>query len=531
MKKNYSFLFFLILKTMTGFSQPANNNISNTSFFAGEPYLAVNPSNHQNIVIAWMALDFSTGFRVAIKSKVSFDGGNTWGNQYIQPHFGATWQSADVCLQYRPNGTLYLTYIDYREAPDSGGVYITHSKNGGITWTLPTRIWNGLTEDPSKRPFDRPWLAIDNSATSNGGAFYMTTKPAPWIAAPNRPYLKTSLDSGQTWSNYRNIDTINYLVGNIAAPMAFPTVSADGALCIAYPSYLTSQFVYPKYLLAKSYNRGASFLYYDLFINPVSVTNSEYKLGYRLAANPSNANQLAFAFIAQTNGDPDVFLTTTNNGGISWNKPVRVNDDLISNGKGQDMVWVNYDNNNKLVLTWRDRRNGTGSGFYQSSDTYCAVSTDNGNTFQTNVRLSNATVPFDSILTQSGNDFLSNQFLNDTIYSAWGDVRTGKLNIFFTKTAYTTGTGLLPININEGLFSIYPNPASNKLNFTYSDNKIKKLEIKLLNATGQEVLSKEILLNSHEFSLDVSHLLPGIYFVNIIADKQKQFEQTISINK
>ena len=107
------------------------------------------------------------------------------------------------------------------------------STDGGITWSSPVTVWN-ITEQTTKEPMDRPWLAVDNSSTTNEGMLYLTTKPPPWIPAPNRPYLKTSSDSGLTWSAYRYIDTTGYLVGYyIKQPMAAVAVASDGALCVA----------------------------------------------------------------------------------------------------------------------------------------------------------------------------------------------------------------------------------------------------------------------------------------------------------
>ena len=48
-------------------AQPANINVSLTSLFEGEPYIAINPANPNNIVIAWMADD---AFKARIKSEV-----------------------------------------------------------------------------------------------------------------------------------------------------------------------------------------------------------------------------------------------------------------------------------------------------------------------------------------------------------------------------------------------------------------------------------------------------------------------------
>src|SRR5205807_5852109 len=99
-------LCLLLFGFANGIAQPLNINLSGTTAFEGEPYLAVNPTNNKNIVVAWMAADLSTSFRVTIKSKTSFDGGVTWGNAHNQPHQGSTWHSADVSMAFHRNGTL-----------------------------------------------------------------------------------------------------------------------------------------------------------------------------------------------------------------------------------------------------------------------------------------------------------------------------------------------------------------------------------------------------------------------------------------
>ncbi|MBK7667123.1 MAG: hypothetical protein IPJ32_07060 [Sphingobacteriaceae bacterium] len=129
-------------------------------------------------------------------------------------------------------------------------------------------------------------------------------------------------------------------------------------------------------------------------------------------------------------------------------------------------------------LFWRDKRNGTGTGFYQPSDIYCSVSLNNGASFQSNIRLTNISAAHDTVLTQDGNDFLSCELVNDTIYATWGDVRTGKLNIYFAKTSIATGLGLEPILLNgEDAPSVlvYLNPTSDKLKISVKDeNKINQ---------------------------------------------------------
>jgi hypothetical protein len=514
------YLLSALLLSSLGFKSqtaPPNATISTSPFYAGEPFIAINPTNHNNIVIGYMTIGTVTPFKVAIKTVASFDGGLSWGSPNYKPHAYSTWGSADVSMKFRKNGIVYLTYIDYHQ-PDSGGVYITHSANGGINWSVPVRLWNANTEDPSKLPLDRPWLAVDNSTATSQGMMYVTTKPAPWINPPgNRPYLKWSKDSGATWSNYRYIDTTAHLVGSvIAQPMAAVCVAADGALCLNYPSYMTSQSVYPKIIFAKSYNKGGTFQYYDLLVNPVPVTSSNnYKLGANMAAHPTDPNKLAFIGISEPNAnDPDVFVSTTNNGGSTWSPLVKVNDD--NSGKAQDMAWINYSNNNKLVACWRDRRNGTGTGIAQASDIYCSVSTDNGATFLPNMRLSNITVPYNAVLDSSGNDFLCTELLNDTIYAVWGDIRNpaNKINIYFTKTSINTGTGTKPILINgDQQLLLFPNPAKDKVNFNSSG--FKDCELIIYGIKGDKLYSEKIEKENQLDQLDLNGLKNGIYLVTI----------------
>jgi hypothetical protein len=517
-------LLFVLVISLKGLAQspPPNATISTSPFYAGEPFMAINPTDPKNIVIAYMTIGTVTPFKVAIKTVVSFDGGMSWGSPHYKPHNYSTWSSADVSMKFRNNGTVYLTYIDSHQ-PDSGGVYITHSTNGGINWSAPVRFWNANTEDPIKLPLDRPWLAVDNSTATSQGMMYVTTKPAPWINPPgNRPYLKSSKDSGATWSNYRYLDTTGHLVGSvIAQPMAAVCVAADGALCVNYPSYMTSQSVFPKIIFAKSYNKGGTFQYYDLVVNPAPVASSnKYKLGANMCAHPTDPTKLAFIGISEpTANDPDVFVSSTTNGGTTWSALHKINDD--NSGKAQDMAWINYSTNNKLVACWRDRRNGTGTGIAQASDIYCAVSTDNGSTFAPNMRLSNITVPYDAVLDSSGNDFLCSELVNDTIYAVWGDIRNpaNKINIYFTKTSINTGTGTKPILINgENDLAFFPNPAKDKVNF--NSTGFKGCELIVYGIKGDKVLSRKIDVEERSDQLDVSSLKNSVYIITAEKDNR-----------
>jgi len=156
-----------------------NQNISNGQFFDGEPYLAIDPTNPKHIVVAWMGYTF--GNPLGIKTRVSFNGGATWSAPKTLPHFSPSFHSADPSLAFGTDGTLYACYIDYRENPDSGGVYVIRSSDGGLNWTNAVKAIDAYA-DGSKYPLDRPWLTVNPV----NGHLYITTKPAPWVAPTDR---------------------------------------------------------------------------------------------------------------------------------------------------------------------------------------------------------------------------------------------------------------------------------------------------------------------------------------------------------
>ena len=463
-----------------------------------------------------MGLKFSGGqFRIAIKTRASFDGGNTWSTANSLPHFGTGYGSADVSMAFDKNGLLYICYIDYRQAPDSGGIYVARSFDGGNNWDTPTKAFD-MNDVANKRPIDRPWMVADNSNTANAGTIYITTKPAPWIPPPNRNYYKISTDSGRTWSAIANVDGGTHLVGNaIAAPMATPAVTAGGKFCAIYPSYVASQNILPAFYIAQSRDQGQTLFYNTVIATTPAVSDTNLKNGYRLVANPSDSNQMIFLSPDAMNGDADIMALHSNDGGETWSSRVRVNDDATGNAKAQDMVWGAYNEQNKFVVTWRDRRDATANGFWNAGyDFYYATSNDNGQTFSANQKLTSQFVAFDSVISANGNDFMSCTYYDDTLYSVWGDTRTGKMNIFFSKTIVSSNitVSIFFLEENDNSFQIFPNPCKNDLNFSVSKELIGQ-DLRIYDAEGKTILSQRI--SKSDLQLPVSGLAKGIYFLQI----------------
>ena len=505
------FIFFTSI-SISLYSQ--SENISEGNLFDGEPFMLVNPENQQHIIIVWMGFD---GFElIKIKERVSFDGGNSWTDIIEIPHLTTGFTSADPSMDFDSEGNVYLCFIDYNPAGTAGAVLVYRSADGGLTWGAPTEVIDAFA-DGLELPIDRPWMTIDRSGGMSDGNIYITTKPAPWIPFPNRNYFISSTNNGLSYNAWRYIDTIGWRIGNfIQAPMATPAVSSDGIFHTIYPAWEFTENILPRFILASSENAGGTFNYHEVIESAGDelITDTSAKVGYLLKCDPIDPEHLAFFTILQTAGDADIYLLETFNSGVTWNEQVRVNDDPINSGKMQDLVWANFDLDGDLLVSWRDRRNDTDTGFSVSSEIYGAIRWKDSVEFSDNFKISNTLVEFDDVLLGNGNDFMCNALINDTIYATWGDTRDGFLNIWFNKISANTliGTGIQNIaSESKDLISIYPNPTSNTIAIEFET--ISTLLV--YDILGNCVFKMDDL-NSNFVNLDISPFKTGNYTVKIL---------------
>ncbi|MFI5263148.1 MAG: T9SS type A sorting domain-containing protein [Candidatus Kapaibacterium sp.] len=513
------FLSFLLLScvVIAADGQPQNESVSSGTIFDGEPYLAVNPTNQDNMVIAWMSYDINAGGtlleRFGIRLRSSFDGGKTWGNEVVMPHYVKTYHSADVSMAFHKDGTLYIEYIDYRTSPDSGVIVVSHSSDGGKSWSTPIKAFDGY--DNNDKPIDRPWIVVDNSGRASDGTIYITTKPVFWDPLPNHSYMKYSADGGISWSTIAAIDGGGYGSDLIQQPMASPAVSSDGIFHAAYVSW--QKITDPaRIVLASSSDHGANFTHSVIYLPQAGAGKDTLsKLGYRLAGNPLDAKNMIFTAIDSHLGDNDVFSAVTIDGGASWTAPIRINDDPVGNGVWQDLVWANYSDNGKCVISWRDRRNGDSSGYEKGSDIYFSVSTDGGKSFGKNVKLSDQTAAFNKVLNGSGNDFHCTSIVHDSICAVWGDTRSGKLTIYFAKAALSDGIAkVIQVSQGKSNFLLYPNPASHSVSLRFTLDKPDLTDLFIYDLTGKEIWHDGAnKTNTVTQTVDLSGFSDGVYTV------------------
>jgi hypothetical protein len=506
----------LLLFAILSFSLNAQNNVqvSTGTFFEGEPYLAIHPTNQQHLVAAWMG--FQLNNKVVIKSSVSTNGGVTWSTPTWQPHEQTNWSSADPSLAFHHSGTLYMSYIDYdNEAHSAGKIVLRKSIDGGLTWGNAVEAIS-TADCPNKLCIDRPWIAVDNSGTSTDGTIYITSMNAnqpTLVTPPYNPYVSISTDGGQTFQAPKYLEGPGYLAGStIAQPMPSPVVSSNGKFSAIYPSYLPSQSPFARMIIASSTDAGATLTHQIAYQGAgLGVSNNLLKTGYLFRVNPANNNHYALFFLNGQSDGADINMIETTNGGANWSSFKRINQDALGNGKLQDLVWAAFDEDGDLVVCWRDRRNGNGNTFDVASEIYCTHRYNNSTTFEPDYAI-NPLVPHDAVLEEKGNDFMNVQVKSDTAYAIWGDVRNGSLRIYLNKWSIRTGTSSLTNIYEDKQLNIAPNPVENTVQIPAS---IVGRNFQLFSQNGQ--LLEEGKFTEQHFNCE--KLRSGSYFFRAIGDK------------
>ncbi|MDZ4759009.1 MAG: exo-alpha-sialidase [Bacteroidota bacterium] len=482
--------------------------------FCGESNLAVNPTNG-NMVVAWMKLTAVTPIPIiSMAVSNSTDGGKTWSNPVYMPHYFKTGTSADPTMAYNSSGELFLVYIDSKLAKDSGGVYISKSSDDGKNWAAPNKLID--FNDGPDIPIDRPFIAIDKSNNIHKGRIYVTSKSYKDGQKPHHIWYTFSDNKGKTWNPPAVLDTLCIPIDPNSSTACYPAINSTGKFMVMYFSYNTKYNIYPRILVAESYD-GINFTFNPALnlsaISAIPATDSLLQPSMSFTTNPQDSNNYMICWADNRNNDLDIYSIYTSDG-KNWSTPNRVNDDNISNGFHQDMCWSAVSPNGTFGIGWRDRRNNTKN---QNSDyvIYCAVSTDKGKTFQSNIKINQISgslmVPVD------GNDFIGLEVSDSMLMSTWADKRNGKNQLYYNSKKYITNTAIANnFDINNGI-SIYPNPADEVINIYIKDNRSNYI-IEITDLLGQQVYKQSTSINLTPISTK-SFAAKGAYLVKIFDKK------------
>jgi hypothetical protein len=341
--------------------------IGNAVRGAGEPVIAINPKNPNNIIVGAMAnLHYVEGAplgtgqqRISVEARVKYrntpgssisvyaisnDRGRTW--RFMEDSFRDTFKmngTADAFVGAAADGTLFMGAMNFfpqnaspqmlelEKEPDPGLLFgatdIALSHDEGKTWSTPVHVMGQPSKQDEygpgvkpvfrgKTPYDRPFLITDEST----GAIYIPGNGSGGEPPHRETFLRASNDNGKTWGLIYAYDSPDYPQGGGAArPPA-----AHGVLGVAYvassvPSNTSAKC--PCIVFGASRDEGKSFERH-IVQSEVPVQRGFGGMGSpRLAADPSHPGRFAVMTLAGGNGELQVYLT--DDYGKTWKGPAR----------------------------------------------------------------------------------------------------------------------------------------------------------------------------------------------------------------
>jgi hypothetical protein len=410
-------------------------NRDGTIDVSNSPTMAANPARAGNLVTTYR-MD-RPGYSAFLA--YSFNGGETW-EQTVLPLPPGT----QVCTAspqgspcpfgpdaaFAPDGTLYVTYVNLQgngNRPDN--LWLSTSTDGGRTLSVPVKVAGALTFTPR--------VAIDPK-----GPVYVTWLQADEVAlmrfSGNPPRIVTarSDDGGKTFGP--PVQVSDSQRERTLAPS--PVVDANGQLVVMYEDLKANRRDYENQpgpaaelpfalVVTRSTDGGKTFAPGNEFESDVLATRRFLPFLPELPSLAASPGGKLYATWADgRDGDDDVFLRSSSDGGKTWAPPLKVNDNG-ADGTAQFLPKVDVGPGERVSVLFLDGRNDAAQKHLL--DAYLATSTDGGKSFD-NVRVSD--LSFDGTDTgpsfgpDYGIDFGTKLGLahgDGRIYAAWVDTSAG----------------------------------------------------------------------------------------------------------
>lgn len=499
MKRPYSLLLLCVFLAVCLSANGQNPNIRiSTKNAPNEISIAINPTDHSKILAAANIASVYT----------SGNGGLTWKQQTQRSKYGV-WGDPVVAIDHLGN---YFHF--HLSSPESGHwldrIVCQKSLNQGATFNQGS--FTGLTRSKQQ---DKHWVAIDPKSQTMVLTWtqfdeYESKDPDDH----SNILFSKSGDHGDSWSEPVQINAIpgDCLDNDNTVEGAVPAVGPQGEIYVAWAGPAGLVF-------NKSTDGGDTWLDREVKIDSIAGGWTLQIPGiYRANGMPvtkcdrsdsPNRGTIYVNWVDKRYGDKDVFLTRSSDGGQTWTKAVKVNQD--KSGHDQFFTWMDIDQSNgNLYFVYHDRRNHAGD----STDVYLSYSTDGGRSFKDLKISASPFLPDSSVFFGDYNTIAAH---NGVVRPAWTRLDEKELSVW---TAIVETQTLLDPQ-NKKLEAAYKN---GKLNLSFAGKFKGEITILDLNRNTIETAENQ-KIEKTGFQFDpINHLPVGVYSVRIRNDKM-EFER------
>jgi hypothetical protein len=326
---------------------------------------------------------------------VSTDGGATWSKNVSIPVSTGMFVG-DPAVGIDGGGTLYAVCQEYLDLnAGTGNIRMMTSSDKGQTWSAIRTIQSAP---------DKPWAT---GGVQDGTLF------VSWLGTSAG--IKRSLDQGSTWGPIEPLGNIIHGTGIVT--------STSGLLHVPYN--LDSDRNQLRYV--RSVDNGVTWdkardLISDMGTFCFQCSPRQHPI-VGAAADPTG-NTVAITWSSTMpggQGDDDVWLLFSKDGGATWTKPLRVNDNTTPSRQFQS--WVAVDACQRVHVAWTDLRNTT-------NETWYARSADPTQGFEPNIQVTDGS---GSAASDFVGDYKGLAVLGSDVLVTWTDTRRDTGDIYFSR--------------------------------------------------------------------------------------------------
>ncbi len=365
--------------TIGGRSDGSSVNYVNSEV---EPWVAVNPTNPNNIVGVFQQDRWSDGGAHGLVTAVSHDGGNTWSSTWAHFSFcsggtvangGDFDRASDPWVTFAPNGDAYQISLSASADLLTSAILVSKSSDGGDTWSEPTTI---IRERSAFNFNDKESITADPTNASNVYAVWDRSRFPSDQANLNalRSFafrgdimFSRTTNGGASWEPARAIFHPKSLEFTIANQII---VLPDGTLVDVFTDFKGSGINAPGIFVEvmRSTDKGVTWsdpITVD-HLRTVGVTDPDTGQGVRtgdivpdITVDSNNGNLYVVWQDSRFSGGAhdDIAFSQSTDGGLTWSAPVKINQ--TTNNAAAFTASVEVAADGTIGVTYYDFRNNT----------------------------------------------------------------------------------------------------------------------------------------------------------------------------
>lgn len=380
-----------------------------------EPAIAINPLNPEHIAAGSVLMGYH----------YSKDGGITWKSKKLSSKYGVY---GDPVLTFDNTGRLYyfhLASVSKSQHLDRIVCQVSDKIEGSFGL-------ESFSQPNGTKVQDKHWVVVDPKTN----VVYMTWTQFDKYDSPDPRdssfiMFSKSTNRGISWSQPKRISKYggDCMDSDMTVEGAVPALGPNGEIIVTWAG--------PKGLvMQKSLDEGKTWLSEEKYVeNQPEGWDINVPGFYRANGLPflvsdmsegPNRGTLYLNWSDQRNGndDTDVWLMKSTDGGETWSKAIKVNQDGTRSHQFMTAIAVDQSNGD-LHLVFYDRHKYPSNA--NSTDVVWSISKDGGNTFQQQTISEKPFIPNEKVFF---GDYLGIAALNGRIRPIWPRMDQGKITLW-----------------------------------------------------------------------------------------------------